>query len=185
MAPKDYEKVDTDASLDDAEDGLHVQTSRDDRRHDIDVSTSREETDGLLAVEQLRQRQDSNESEKRPARHTRGPSKKQNRSRESGLLYAMEEGPRSSSEESNGHSSEADMAQLGATQAKQRVSTACSGQTVVHGKSADSWCCRNPRDHGMAGLRRSMSLSSSHSVRCCTVPGEHLMGSKQNPRTRR
>ncbi|KAK4545645.1 hypothetical protein LTR36_002598 [Oleoguttula mirabilis] len=117
MARSDYEKVD--GSEGGSDDESLPRTSGEVGRHDEDTLTAEEEAEKLLGGRSRGVgstlfgggdgRQDG-------GRRKRG-SKRQRKGEKREVMYEMEEGgPRSSSAESSGHSSEVDMAKMGETQ---------------------------------------------------------------------
>jgi len=96
--------------------------SEDVRRRDGEVTATEQESEQLLvSLEKVGQRQTSSNDEKRRDRRARRSSTNFGRGEERAPVYEVEEGPRSSSEDSMGDSSESDMMRLGDAQAKQKV----------------------------------------------------------------
>lgn len=129
---RDYEKV---AQADDADEPYDLngpddeeldddhdepRLSEDVRRHDNDTLTAEEEAERLLGGSEKASRSTSNVQKSR-RQHRKRDSRRRDGGKDGELMYEMEEGgPRSSSAESSGHSSEIDMKALGETQAKQK-----------------------------------------------------------------
>ena len=107
-------------------------TSEDVRRHDHDTLTAEEEAERLLGGKQEQSLPGgssrigklfgrSEGDGKGPRRKRKRAGRKSRKEEKRELMYEMEEGgPRSSSAESSGHSSEVDMQRLGETQAKRK-----------------------------------------------------------------
>lgn len=131
MSPKEYQPVGQGRSDDGSEDErIHSRTSAEIREHDQETLTAEEDAERILdskrrtgTVASLFRRDDHSdiwlsEKTKRRARRKRGGGVERRE-----LMYEMEEGgPRSSSAESSGHSSEVDMARFGAAQAREKQS---------------------------------------------------------------
>lgn len=115
-----------DLAADVSEDEQDIRAPQDVRRHNRKTLVSDEEAERLLAEdEKARQRGPGDRYEDQRVRHKRRGSKKHGQRTEREIVYEVEDGPRSSSEESSGHSSEVDMARLGNTLAKHKVIMMC------------------------------------------------------------
>ncbi|TKA68102.1 hypothetical protein B0A55_08577 [Friedmanniomyces simplex] len=118
MARMGYGKVDSDGDSEIEDEGL-PRASGDVRRHDQETLAIEEEAEKLLAGGEKTAPGGRNGEDGRARRQKRRRSARQPEKRE--LMYEMEEGgPRSSSAESSGNSSEADTARLGETQAERK-----------------------------------------------------------------
>jgi hypothetical protein len=142
MDRQEYEKLDqADADNEhladsnaESEDEADPRTPGEVRRHDEETLTAEEEAERLLTGGADRgasrggrggRRRDGNDGTFNEKRHTKRRKRRAARGGEEGeLMYEMEEGgPRSSSAESSGNSSEVDMATLGQAQARHKVGT--------------------------------------------------------------
>ena len=127
MARMEYDRLDTDHKPDDDDDTPRA--SREVRRRDEETLAAEEEAERLLSGnEKVSPQGKGNGKLKRQRRRSgRHPEKRE-------LMYQMEEGgPRSSSAESSGHSSEVDMARLGETQATRKSKRRrCCGFAAIH-----------------------------------------------------
>ena len=126
---------DADSEHDHQSSRMQARTSEDVRRRDHETLTAEEEAERFLSndgreekrsrIRHLFRRDDEKVTESKRQRRKESKRKrrrKKNKGEESELMYEMEEGgPRSSSAESSGHSSEVDMRQLKEVQARQKV----------------------------------------------------------------
>ncbi|KAK0946545.1 hypothetical protein LTR29_002013 [Friedmanniomyces endolithicus] len=127
MARSGYGRVDSDSGESEAEDEGVLRTSGDVRQHDQETLATEEEAEKMLAG-----------GEKAASVGRNGRSRRQNRSRSGrrtekrALMYRMEEGgPRSSSAESSGRSSEVDDLRLGEAHGGRKSKRWGSGAFVV------------------------------------------------------
>jgi predicted AlkP superfamily pyrophosphatase or phosphodiesterase len=127
MARRDYEKVSGGADNDEEEQASQnnsdieddFRTSQEVRRHDAETIEAEEEAERLLAGGSAEKAVSSQRRERRKKSRRRDGREKEERE----LVYDVEQGgPRSSSAESSGHSSEVDLVRLGKAQAKRKKS---------------------------------------------------------------
>lgn len=140
MSSGTYEKVrvaggDDFSDSEGEDDGAQARTSEDVRRRDRETLTAEEEAQRLLGGGGgggekgsrigkffTRGEGQTQETRRQSRRASRRERRRRKKGEESSVMYEMEEGgPRSSSAESSGHSSEVDMQRLGEVQARQKV----------------------------------------------------------------
>ena len=132
MANAAYEKLDAPVDDEFSDEGsehdspaqARARTSEDVRRRDQETLTREEEAERLLGGggEKRHGKSPSRREKRQKKRASKREKRRSKRGEESEVMYEMEEGgPRSSSAESSGHSSEVDTQRLGEMQARQKV----------------------------------------------------------------